>query len=84
MGLSHEVQSEVPLIFFAFHKYANTQFKVKIQTLTSDNSKEYFNQELINYLNNSTSKWGGAKRKNRHLEVARLFFPNESVEMLLG
>ena len=38
---------EVPLIFSAFHEFVNT---TKIQTLRSNNNKEYFNQELMNYL----------------------------------
>ena len=47
-----KTKSEVPLIFPTFHKFVNTQFRVKIQTLRYDNSKEYFNQELMNYLSN--------------------------------
>ena len=45
-------KSEVPLIFSAFHKFVNTQFGAKIQTLRSNNGKENFNQELMNYFSN--------------------------------
>ena len=74
---------EVSSIFPTFHKFISTQFGAKIQTQRSENDKEYFNQDLITYLQkegilhhsscvDTPQQNGVVERKNQHLlDVAR-------------
>lgn len=76
-------KSEVSEIFQKFHCMINTQFQTQIQTLKTDNGKEFFNSTLGTYLIqhgiihlsscvDTPQQNGVAERKNRHLlEVAR-------------
>ncbi|MFS7989993.1 putative RNA-directed DNA polymerase [Helianthus anomalus] len=71
-------RSEINSIFHEFHAYVKTQFKTSIQTLRTDNAKEYLSTDFSTYLKSQgiihetscayTSQQNGvAERKNRHL-----------------
>ncbi|KAJ9544458.1 hypothetical protein OSB04_024165 [Centaurea solstitialis] len=76
-------RSEVFTHFCSLNAEIKTQFKVSIQTLRSDNAKEYFSQTFQSYMLqngilhesscvDTPAQNGVAERKNRHLlEVAR-------------
>ncbi|KAJ9558576.1 hypothetical protein OSB04_013190 [Centaurea solstitialis] len=71
-------RSEVFTHFCSLHAEIKTQFKVSIQTLRSDNAKEYLSQTFQSYMLqngilhesscvDTPAQNGVAKRKNRHL-----------------
>ena len=71
-------KSDVNTIFPAFHKMVKTQFDAKIQTVRSNNGREYFNQYLSSYFEkkgivhqssctDTQQQNGVVERKNRHL-----------------
>ena len=73
---------EVPQIFETFYLMIHTQYDTKIKILRTDNSTEYFNSVLNNFISKkgllhhnscieSPQQNGISERKNRHLlEVA--------------
>ena len=76
-------KSDMCNVFQVFHKMISTQFNTPIKIFRSNNGREYYKNELTNFMKsigflhqtscpNSPPQNGVAKRKNRHLlEVTR-------------